>query len=444
DPAENMRLHANVFTQEYIDYLEKINPAICESIGYTRIVGMNLLRKIDDNIFPVSIASDPGTGSRGSNAYAGMSRMGLSSYPDKFSKESEPYLEEYYDLLAGKYPKDENELVLVVDTKNRININVLERLGFKTEGRESIKFDEIIGTEIKLISNDDYYVKTDLGNFVPGADFERMYGSEDSLTLRISAVVRQKKGDDLAMLKNGIAYSDSLTTKIIDRGLESEIVKAQKESSRNVITMEEFDDDAKKNMLSYLGGNATPFMIMIYPTSFENKDAVTAYLDAYNDLKPDGKDKIFYTDLAETIANMTKGIMDGITVVLIAFAATALIVSLIMIGIITYTSVLERTKEIGILKALGARKKDITRVFDAETFIIGIFSGVLGVLIAWLLTFPANRIIYKLTDLPDVAQLKFSHLAFLVAISTVLTVLGGHIPARMASKKDAIEALKSE
>ena len=115
-----------------------------------------------------------------------------------------------------------------------------------------------------------------------------------------------------------------------------------------------------------------------------------------------------------------------------------------MIAIITYTSVLERTKEIGILKALGARKKDITRVFDAETFILGVVSGLLGIIIAKLLTFPVNAVIYHMTDLKDVAQLKISHSLILIAISTILTMLGGHIPAKMAAKKDAVEALRSE
>ena len=137
-------------------------------------------------------------------------------------------------------------------------------------------------------------------------------------------------------------------------------------------------------------------------------------------------------------------IISAITVVLIAFAAISLFVSLIMIAIITYISVLERTKEIGILRALGARKKDITRVFDAETFIIGVFSGVIGITIAWLLTFPANMIIERMTNLPNVARLDILHVAILLVLSTALTVLGGHLPARMASKKDAVEALRSE
>jgi putative ABC transport system permease protein len=148
--------------------------------------------------------------------------------------------------------------------------------------------------------------------------------------------------------------------------------------------------------------------------------------------------------MAGTMSNMTSGIMDAITIVLVAFAAISLVVSLIMICIITYTSVLERTKEIGVLRALGARKKDITRVFDAETFILGLFSGILGIVIAWLLTFPINSVLYNMTDLENVAKLRPEHAVLLVVISTILTVLGGHIPARMASKKDAVEALRSE
>ena len=136
--------------------------------------------------------------------------------------------------------------------------------------------------------------------------------------------------------------------------------------------------------------------------------------------------------------------MDGITIVLIAFAAIFLVDSLIMISIITYTSVLERTKEIGILRALGARKRDISRVFNAETCILGAFSGLLGILIAWLLTFPINAFLYRMTELRNVATLVFAHAVLLIIISTVLTVLGGYIPAKMASRKEAVVALRTE
>ena len=168
-----------------------------------------------------------------------------------------------------------------------------------------------------------------------------------------------------------------------------------------------------------------------------------AFLDAYNSGK-ESEDMILYTDLAGTISSMTSSIMDGITVVLIAFSSVALVVSLIMICIITYTSVLERKKEIGILKALGARRIDITRVFNAETTILGVFSGLLGVSIAWLASVGINAIFYKLTELTDVSVLRVDTALLLVIVSTIITVIGGFSPALMAANKDAVEALRSE
>ena len=144
------------------------------------------------------------------------------------------------------------------------------------------------------------------------------------------------------------------------------------------------------------------------------------------------------------ISSMSGSIMDAITMVLIAFSSISLVVSVIMIGIITYISVLERIKEIGILRALGARKKDISRVFNAETFIIGTISGLIGIIIARLLVFPTNSIIYNATDLPNVAKLNPVHALILILISVTLTVIGGSIPAKMASKKDPVIALRTE
>lgn len=148
--------------------------------------------------------------------------------------------------------------------------------------------------------------------------------------------------------------------------------------------------------------------------------------------------------MAAIVTNLSESIMDAITLVLVAFAAISLVVSLIMIGIITWISVLERTKEIGILRALGARKKDISRVFNAETFIVGMCSGILGVGIAYLLTFPINRVLYNMTELTNVAQLNPLHAIALIIVSLVLTLIGGAIPAKLAAKKDPIEALRSE
>lgn len=243
-----------------------------------------------------------------------------------------------------------------------------------------------------------------------------------------------KSSSTMNLLSPGIAYSDQLTTQIVNENKESEIVKAQRDSGVNVLTTEKVDENAKQTLLSYLGGDSLPSSIMIYPNNFEDKEKILDYLDDYNKGKSD-EDKIIYTDLAGTMTELTGGLMDAITYVLIAFAGISLVTSMIMISIITYTSVIERTKEIGVLKALGARKKDITRVFDAETCILGISSGILGVFIAWLATFPINSILYNMTDLKNVAQLNPVHAIILVIVSTILTMLGGHLPARMAAKK---------
>ena len=451
DSTQNNFIHKNVFTDEYMDYLNKIDPDICSSIGSTRIVSMNLVRKVDGNVIPVTLkasgseinnnsnSSDQGT----NNTMTSTDGIGLTSYPGVLKEGEEPYLKKNYDLIEGAYPESVTDLVLVIDTKNRADYTILKALGFNTENVDTIKLSDIVGTEFKIVSNNDFYVKTAFGSYLPGTDYNTMYNSSNSITVKVTGVVRLKPDVSIGLLGTGIAYSDELSKLVINSAIDSEIVKSQESSNKNVMTMEDLDAEKKSTFLSYLGGNATPFMIMVFPDDFNDKDAVIAYLDAYNADK-DVKDQVVYTDLASSMSSMTGGIMDGITIVLVAFAAISLVVSLIMICIITYTSVLERTKEIGILRALGARKKDITRVFDAETFILGIFSGVLGVFIAWALTFPINSILYKMTDLKNVAHLQADYAIILVLISTLLTVLGGHIPAKMASRKDAVEALRSE
>lgn len=453
DPSENKLIHKNTFSDEYLEYVNNIGEDICSSVGYLNIINMNILRndgKAETVKFKVGAvsanASDSGTesGSGASNmsAMSGMNSAGMYSYPTPLSKDDRNYIEKNYDLLAGDYPKSETDLVLTVDSKNRIDYTVLKDLGFDTENVESIKFDDIVGTEFKIITNDDFYDKTEFGTFVPGSDYESMYNSENSITIRICGIVRLKSSVSITMLANGVIYNDALISRVINSSLNSEIVKAQKESDTNVFTMEPVDEDKKEQIISYLGGSTVPASIFIYPRDFDSKEAVIEYLDAYNEGKSE-EEIVTYTDLADSISSLTKNIMDAITIVLIAFAAISLVVSLIMICIITYTSVLERTKEIGILRALGARKKDISRVFDAETFILGIFSGVLGVLIAGLLTIPTNIIIENMSGLAGVAHLQPIHTLILVILSTLLTMLGGHIPARIAAKRDAVVALRS-
>lgn len=437
DPDSAIVEHRNNFSEEFIEYMEDIPPEISSSIGYTRLVNINLLKEDADTYTPVVINQ---MNMGGMENMSSTSDMGISSYPTALEGN---YLEEYYDVLEGTYPQEETDVVLVVNTRNEIRKTTLESLGFDVDGVESISFGDIVGTEYRFIHNDDYYEETEYGTFIPATDYENMYHSENGFNIRISGIIRQKEDTTMAIISPGIAFSDDLAQIVIDEGMSSDIVEAQIEAAYNIMSMEEIDETEKENLISYLGGDASPFMIMVFPKDFETKEDVIDYIDDYN-VGQEDTDVIIYTDLAGTISSLTSNIMNGITAVLIAFASISLVVSMIMIGIITYTSVLERTKEIGILKALGARKKDITRVFNAETIILGVLSGLLGVVIAYLLTFPINSIIYDISGLENAAKLRLDHATILVIISTIITVFGGHIPARMASKKDAVEALRSE
>lgn len=437
DSSKNVITHKNDLSQEFIDYLENVSPDIVGSIGYTRVVQMNLLRKTEDKYLPITLSNGPPSGNMTSS-----SSVGLSSFPSAVSGNNS-YLADNYELLAGDYPRQLTDVVLVLNNQNQIEKGTLGALGFTVEGSDRIAFSAVVGTEYRVIHNNDFYTKTSFGTYLPANDYEKNYTSEQGFTIRISGVVRPKAGTSMSMLASGIAYDDQLSQKVIDNAINSDIVKAQRDADYNVLTREKIDANTKELLLAYLGGDPSPYMVMVFPKDFDAKDEVINYIEQYN-VGKDEEDVITFTDLAGTLSSLTKGIMDGITLVLIAFAAISLVVSMIMISIITYTSVLERTKEIGILKALGARKKDITRVFDAETFILGVFSGVLGVMVAWSCTFPINQAIHESTGLTNASHLRLDHAVLLVILSTVITVLGGHIPARLASQKDAVEALRTE
>lgn len=437
--------HENKLTQEYVDYVQAIDPSLIAALNYTYAAQMNMLREVDGEAQQVvfsNYAQDSATGDIQS-FYATEMGTGASTFPESPDGDDNAFLRQNYDILAGKMPNESTDLVLVVDKYNNVNINALNNLGFVYDDGEAINFDEIVGTEISLVSNNAYYQKLPTDNYVPNQNLNAVYDNDNNQTLRISAVIRPKEDATMAILNQGVNYSNALTQAVIEDSQDSAIVEAQKDSEVSVVTGQPLDEDAKAAALTSLGADAMPTAIMIYPKNFETKDQVLAYLDAYNDDKSE-ENQILYTDLASTMTELTGGLMDATTYVLVAFAGISLVTSMIMIGIITYTSVLERTKEIGVLKALGARKKDITRVFDSETLILGVLSGLLGVGVAYALTFPINTIIENLTDLKNVAQLDPRHAVLLLIISTVLTVLGGHIPARIAAKKDAAEALRAE
>ena len=446
-PIENT-IHFNNFSDEFMQYIENIDPKVCNSVGYTRTVTMNVLKKHDYGVtwhnLPTGISGMTNGDMNAMMSYS-MSGVGLSSYPTALGDDSQSYLEKHYDVIAGAMPQNSHELVFVVDSDNSVNKSVMENLGFDiSEGK--INFSDIVGTEYQLVGNDIFYTKSEYNVYIQNTDYASMYDNENNITLKIAGVVRLKDGETIGLLGFGVAYSDDLAQEVIELNSSSKIVQDIKTSDVDITPtspMLAVDDSIRNSRLLQYGGSSAPFVIYLYPKNFETKDKLLEYIDKYNEGKSD-EDTIIYTDMSATITELTGSIMDAVTIVLVAFASISLVVSLIMIAIITYISVLERIKEIGILRALGARKKDITRVFNAETFIIGIVSGSLGIGIAYLLTIPINMIIYHMTELSHVAVLNPLYAIALVATSIILTLIGGAIPAKMAANKDPVAALRTE
>ena len=419
-------IHTNNITSDYLNYVDSIDKNLLSGISYLKKTGLSLVTVDKDNNYKKIDMSNS---------------MSYQLFPTRTSEKETGVVEDNYDVLAGSIDSKEIGLILAIDSKNGVDKSLIESLGF--DSTKNISFDDILNKEIKLITNNDYYKQ--LGaNFIPDSNYEKMYNSENSITVKIKAIIRGKEDKEMFTNQAAIFYTGALVDKIISINKASDIVKRQEELDYNILTGASFDDTTTKNdVLAYLGADEIPAVIYLYPKDFKSKDKITSYLDKYNKNKVD-TDKITYTDMAKLMSSLSSGIMDAITVVLIAFSSISLVVSSIMIAIITYISVLERTKEIGILRALGARAKDITRVFNAETMLIGLCSGILGLVIAYLLTFPANRIIENLSGLASVAKLNPIHALILLLISVSLTVLSGFIPAKMASKKDPVVALRTE
>ena len=436
DNALESLVHQNKINDDYIDYIENIPSDLVYGVSYTKMTALNVLTEHDGKV-----------------SVADTQDISFSALPKSLDENTpNAAMEAYYDILAGTLPQKKEDIVLIVDASNRVNTEILQLLGFDT--MDEIPFDEIIGKTIKVALNDDFYVK--MGDyFVRNPDLQSVY--DNSITLTVSGILRMKEDFPSYVSSASLCYTNELLDEVTAANNESEIVKAQQASDVNILTGMPFSDSTsnpsssssagmtmtKDTVLGYLGADQTPYMIYLFPKDFERKDELLKYLDAYNDDKEDD-DKVIYMDQAELISSMSSSIMSAVTIVLIAFSSISLIVSSIMIGIITYISVLERTKEIGILRALGARKKDISRVFNAETFIIGITSGLIGIGIALILTIPANQIIYNLTELENVAILNPLHALILILVSMTLTMIGGFIPARIAAKKDPVEALRTE
>ena len=422
----------NKIDEEYMNYLAGIPSEYYSSVSLNYGINYNVIQKKDNKYRLVSNATDV-----------------IANIPVKSmnSNEFSPFMTNYYEVLKGRMPENKNEAILLIFEDNRITEKTKEVLGIS---EDETSFDEVLNSSFKIVLNNDLFTNIN-DYFIMNEVNEKLYNNENNITVNIVGILRMKKEHKNMMSRSGsgIFITEELQQYILNNSLESDIVKKQTDANYNVLTGEMFDTTSKNGLLlkstilGALGGKKYPNLIYIYPKNFDEKESLVEYLRKYNDNKKE-EDQVIFIDQASLITSVSGSIMDGITIVLIAFSSISLVVSSIMIGIIMYISVLERTKEIGILRSLGARKKDISRVFNAETFLIGLFSGLLGIFIAWILTFPTNVLLKNLTDLDNVAKMNIIHLLILLIISITLTLIGGSIPSKMASKKDPVIALRTE
>ena len=380
--------------------------------------------------------------------------------------ENDELLSSQYEIINGNMPKEYNEIVLVVDENNTIPLSVMYSLDIenrdeltelinKAQNNEeyvvpnkTYDYNELMNINYKLILNSDYY-KKDNGIWLDKSNessyLEKLYNN--GIDIKIVGIIKVK--EDATNATSGfIGYKHSLVDYVIDKINNSAIAKEQIENKNiNVFTGVNFDGitSTYEDNLSKIGINDldNPKAINIYPKDFDSKEEIKNIINDYNNEVKE-EDEIQYTDMIGTLMSGVTTIINVISYVLIAFVAISLIVSSIMIAIITYISVLERTKEIGILRAIGASKKDVTRVFNAETIIEGLVSGIMGIAITLLLCVPINYIVNNLFDINKIASLPLYGAITLIIISVLLTVIAGLFPSRMASKKDPVEALRSE
>lgn len=356
-----------------------------------------------------------------------------------------------YDLLpGGDYPKGKNDLVLIVDEYNRLTDSTLIDLGILSgvDDRDSYDFTELVGKEYRVVPSSGVYENTGT-RFVEKAASEVDF--QNAITVNICGILRINPNTEMGVLSTGIGYSKELYNELLGLNADSEIVRYMLDNpDKNPLTGTDYinmsmytKEEQRNTALRRFGGISIPNEISIYAKDFQTKESIKTVLKSYNEGKTT-EEAVIFTDMSEVMGNMMSSMVNVISYVLIGFTAISLIVSCVMIGIITYISVIERTKEIGILRAIGARKKDITRVFNAETFIIGFFAGLIGIIVTEVLTFPINAIIKSLTGVGGIANLNIIHAVIMILISIGLTVISGLLPALKASKKDPVLALRTE
>ena len=488
--------------KEYIEKNKEINK-YTTSIDYKYNIELQLYKSdIEDKIVkvnPNTILSTMGITDMQASYFM---------FKDVFSEiiDNDELNNQMYEIVSGRMPKNYNEVILVVDKNNRISDYVLYALGVKDQQElkdmfekvrkgeklvttdTSYEYSELIGLKFKLLLNTDYYEKVN-GLWIDKSEDEEFLREKlkDSEEITIVGIIKPNKDSAVtSSTLGGILYTDSLEKHVLKKVEDSQIIKEQKQNPEiNIITGLEFSNEefnindlsfeqqmylsslnqeelaevitkykesyslTYEKVLEKLGSIDldNPSGIYIYAKDFESKDAIKNIINDYNEQQRKNSKEanvINYNDVVGMLMSSVTDIVDIISYVLISFVSISLVVSSIMIGIITYISVLERTKEIGILRAIGASKKDVSRVFNAETLIIGFTSGVFGILITVLLNIPINIIIKKLTGVSNITQLPLNGAIILIMISVILTIIAGLIPAKLASKKDPVESLRSE
>ena len=490
--------------EDFKDYLESDKSGIKEyvsDIKYSYNLNLNLYKSnYKDKIVQVNPSTVLESLSLGDQTQNMVGLGEMNSWTELTGNEE--LLKSQYNLVAGNWPKDYNEVVLVVDEDSQVSDYALYSLGLldQDELKEIMKqimsgqkiekleqkvydYEDIVGLKFKLVLNTDYYEKQG-SIWVDKRDDEEYMKKVLSKAEEIEVVGIIRVDEESTISTTGvIGYTEALTEYTIKQINESEIAKEQKANKDvNVITGRDFSESAAFDMndlsdqeKAYLASlsqeelaqviasyteNASatyestllklgivdienPDVINIYPKDFESKERIVEIIDKYNN-KLKEEEQITYTDIVGVMMKSVSSIINTISYVLMAFVSISLVVSSIMISIITYISVLERTKEIGILRSIGASKKDISRVFNAETLIEGLVAGLLGIGVTLLLNIPINIIIKEVTNISNVSVLPIDGAIGLIIISVILTVLAGLIPSKMASKKDPVEALRTE
>ncbi|MDY6366954.1 MAG: ABC transporter ATP-binding protein/permease [Clostridia bacterium] len=411
-------------------------------------------------------------------------------------------LESQYEIIdeGGRWATEDDELMLVVDKYNRVSDITLALLGFNsirgisTEDGVNVifgnntefTFDQVKQKNFYYINNTDRYgnatrsetdeevsYKYPSKSFVEEDKTPSIFESalpEDAYKLKITGVLRLKEGVSNGVLSSGIAYTSALVNKILNDEKNNsapvvetatKVANGETESDKKITYSVSrpgiYSFLQKSYSVAELAASNKITRLSIYSADYDSKENMKVYLDKWNSevvdhsgTTPEEKEaakkaEVHYSDSTALLFTALNSIVDAVEIVLIAFTSISLVVSSIMIGIITYVSVVERTKEIGVLRAIGARKKDISRIFNAETFLIGLFAGIIGILATYILSIPINLIVGGLiSGGGTIASLKITHALILVVVSFVLTLIAGLLPSRIAAKKDPVVALRTE